>query len=250
MSSTSMSLDEAVIVLGLDDDFDLESIQAQFRTKAKNMHPDTGGSGPDLRRLIDARDVAFEALRKQNLEAEKKSPQTPRDEIVLTISIKEAFQGGERFARIGADQNVVPEGSQAAQVGIKMIKIRLPKGLRNEDKLRVPNPEPDKADYVFRIRIDGEDHCRAWGDDLWMTAKIDPRLFYFGGVAEVETPRGPQRIDVTAGTSRGSSLTIKGMGLPSSPTRAAGDLIIRLEARERPIKAAHDLLRDFIRVWA
>jgi len=251
MTNLSQTVADAAKLLELGDDHNLDSVQTAFRAKAKAVHPDLdGGSDEALRRLITARDVLLENLRRQALSLDRFLPTAVEAEL-LTIDLDQAIHGGEINHIIGTNLGkAMSDGVSKDLTTRNSLKIKLPKGLRNEDQLRVKSHAPDMTDYVFRIRIDGTETCRAWGDDLWMTAHIDLPLFYYGGSTEIETPRGMQKIEIAPDTARGASLTIKGMGLPHTPTRQAGDLIIRLEARTRASKPASALLSEFQRAWA
>lgn len=251
MTISSQTVSDATKLLGLIETKDIETVQSAFRTKAKAVHPDIdGGSDEALRKLILARDVLLEDLRRQALSLDRFMPSVVEPELLI-IDLDRAIHGGEMTHSSGAPQDTIDiETDSKCLVKRNSLKIKLPKGLRNEDQLRVKANEPDMPDHVFRIRIDGTDNCRAWGDDLWMTAYIDLPLFYYGGSTEIETPRGKQKIEIAPDTARGASLTIKGMGLPHTPTRQAGDLIIRLEARARALKPARELLSEFQRAWA
>lgn len=63
--SVSKSVREAFSLLGLEHTANADQIKKAFRSKAKVMHPDTGGNVNDMAKLSNAKDVALQHAERQ-----------------------------------------------------------------------------------------------------------------------------------------------------------------------------------------
>lgn len=243
---------EALVALGLEGEVNDDDVRTAFRTKLKAAHPDIhGGTDALLRRLILARELLMSDSKTAhehtelltNLNAHLDEP------IRLDISLVQALAGGEIDEDVPALEVSAAHEELTSLTQMKTLRVPLPVGLRNGDLVRVPT-EGVRAEQVFRIHIDAPDGIRVWGDDLWMTAYIEARIFAIGGLATIETPHGPRDVAIEKDAPRGSSLCLPGLGLPAGGRHQAGNLHVRLEAMMNRVPSYREALSEFRLKWA
>ena len=236
--------------LGLGGHVSEDDVRQAFRQRLKEAHPDvSGGSDMLLRRILRARDMLMSDSRTSAHEPELLQDLTHGEAIELRITLEQAIHGGEAQRDVPALEVSGVHEELTSLTQMKTVRIDLPRGLRNGDTLALKTAGAARAEQLFHIAIDTEPHCRAWGDDIWMTARIEARLFATGGMVEVMTPHGPHTVDVTKDTPRGSSLCLNGLGLPATGMAAAGNLYLRLEAAADTVRPWHEAVSDFRQKW-
>lgn len=241
--------DEAFAELGLSHSASDDEVRNAFRLRIKEAHPDlNGGTDTLLRRLILARDLLMSDV--HNTTPERLRTLAAADEpLRLDINLAQAIAGGEVSAEVPALEVAAAHEELTSLTQVKRLIVPLPPGLRNGDIVKVKT-EGARGEQAFRIHILVSDSLRIWGDDIWMTAGVEARLFTLGGVATIDTPHGPHEVTIDKETAPGSGLTLKGMGLPASETCPAGNLVVRLEAREAEMKPYTEALGAFRQRWA
>ncbi|CAL4867912.1 Chaperone protein DnaJ [Asticcacaulis sp. MM231] len=247
---------DALNELGLKDCALDEDIRSAFRQRLKQAHPDIhGGTDCRLRRLILARDL---------LMSEAKTISEPADNAInfhadntlgdgatpLTITLAQALYGGTVTADVPALEFSHADELLTSLTQTKTLSVTLPCGLRNGVKLCLPCEGAARHEMYFEINIETDDHCRVWGDDIWMTATLDRRLLQYGGKTLIETPHGLQDIHLDRDVPHGASLCLKGKGLPATGTAPAGNLYIRLEAQPDVVRPVTHILSEFRQRWA
>ncbi len=241
---------EALEELGLHTSAQDEDIRTAFRQRLKQAHPDlNGGTDMRLRRLILARDLLMSPSRKtiETIEFTHTSLEAaPR----LTISLHQALYGGAMTAEVPALEASHINEPLTSLIQTKTLHISLPCGLRDGESVRLPCQGAAFDNICFHINIEPDTDCRVWGDDIWMTARLENRLLRHGGEIVIDTPRGPQAINIDQGVPHGASLCLHGKGLPATETAPAGNLYIRLEVAPDAIRPAGHVLNDFRQRWA
>ena len=247
---------DALDALGLAGLVSDDDIRAAFRMKLKGAHPDiNGGTDALLRRLILARELLMSDNKKiphapDLLQNFTKPVSDLERSIRLDISLQQAICGGEMTAEVPALEASAPDEELTSLTQMKTLNVPLPAGLRNGDILRLPTEGAVREDQLFRIHIDAGDGVRVWGNDIWMTTRIEARVFATGGLARIDTPHGPHDVAIEKDAPRGSSLCLKGLGLPATDRSPAGDLHVRLEAMMNRVVSYAESLREFRLKWA
>jgi curved DNA-binding protein len=243
----------ALSELGLAPGSSDEIIRKAFRARLKESHPDlTGGSDAALRRLILARDLLMNDNRNGAINARwlKDLAESAADSDgaqLLNITLEQAIYGGEAVQDVHALE-ISPAHEEVTSLSqMKTLRITLPAGLREGDKLRLTTEGAPRPEQLFRIHVVTENGTRIDGDDIHVVARIDGRLLFGGGPAVIDTPHGPREVHIPRGDSQ---LTLKGLGLPATAKRGCGDLHVRLEASAVPSRAWSDAMVDFRRKWA
>ncbi len=241
--------EDALVELGLTATAGDDEIRDAFRARVKEAHPDlNGGNDVMLRRLIRARDLLIQDLKIETQPTD--SPAVTDSAINLTISLEQALHGGDAFVEAPALDHAHTHEPLVSLRQTKRLRVTLPAGLRDGERRHLPCDSAAGTPPLFAVHIDAGPGRRVFGDDIWATAQIDEHVFFSGGRALIDTPWGEREIEIGRAFPRGSSLCLKGLGLPANATRAAGHLHVRLEAREIKPRAYSETLSDFRQKWA
>jgi curved DNA-binding protein len=178
-----------------------------------------GGRGFDASRGADFSDLFAELF---GAHGRHGGPRPTRDyDAEVEISLEEAMHGAERRVRL--DSGFAVRGAHHPQV-----TVRIPKGVTDGEKLRVPRVGPKGEDVLhLRIRIAPDPRFRLDGHDLHLELPIAPWEAVLGAAIEAPTPTGKVRIKTPAGATSGQRMRLAGKGLPRRG-EAAGDLYLTL----------------------
>jgi curved DNA-binding protein len=221
---------EAYALLGLTGPVDGAALTAAFRIAIKAARPEAaGGSDARFRKTIAAWRLVQHQTAPLALEAPTVRPATPP---VVAIGPLEALNGGLAEVRIGP----------------RLLRIRVPAGLRTAEHLRLRAAGEDGSDLYLPVLVRGANGLSAVGDDLYMTRSVSHRVLADGGRLEIETHAGPRSAWLVAG-HQPLRLRLKGLGLPARGSRPQGHLFVTLEPSEEAPSPAEDLLIRFTRVW-
>ena len=247
---------EALNQLGLHRTANPDDIRNAFRARVKSAHPDLhGGTDARLRQLILARNLLMSDRKYKSEITDLKETsvseiRTSHGFISLSITLDYALRGGEIIMDVPALEVSTIDERLTSLTEMRTIRVKLPKGLRDDEKACLKVSGAAREEAFFRIHIDPNVNCRVWGDDIWMTAEIEPYLMQAGGRALIETPHGPQSIQIDKDIPRGASLCLAGKGLPATETCPAGNLYIRIEALSESQRDGARALTDFRSRWA
>lgn len=234
--SGAMTAGQARELLGLPLGADAAALGRAYRTAVKAAHPDLrGGDAERLRQVIEAHRV-LKSLAEARLAftpATRAKPPEPQT-FGLKITLREALFGGQRPV-------TVADG--------RTLNVRLPRGLRPGDALKLARMGQDGADIVALVSIEKADGVEVKGDHLWIEVCARVSQLKPGKRLEVDTPRGRRAIVAPEGAAEGLSIRLKGQGLPARGKRPAGDLIVRLSLQTEET-ASKKLLRRFSARWA
>ena len=158
------------------------------------------------------------------------APNAPRDgqdfEAAVRLTFEQAYSGTEIEFEMA-----VPEADENGFVRRvpRKIKVRVPKGVIDGQKLRVPgrggkgmNGGRD-GDLYLDIQVEVHPLYRADGLDLYIELPLAPWEAVLGASVELPTPSGRVSLKVPAGTRAGQKLRLAGRGL-SRPDGTAGHL--------------------------
>jgi curved DNA-binding protein len=230
--ASSLTLSAARALLGVAPGAGERELRAAYREAAKRAHPDRPGGDAALFRDVLA---AYRLLQDQPPPRAIHFPPactTPTAKVaqqaILEIDVATAVGGGSMDLAIDGRQ----------------LRLKLPAGLRVDDKVRVDG-------VTFVVRHQGARDALIRGDDLWLTGKIDKRVLAEGGRVEVDTALGPRLAWISTKAASRGLVRLPGQGLPPRAGHAAGDLFLRLEAVSSGVEsAARSLLKRFTAAWA
>jgi curved DNA-binding protein len=147
-------------------------------------------------------------------------------EAAVQLTFDQAYQGTE----IEFDMAVAePDESGLLKRVSRKIKVRVPKGVTDGQKLRVPgkggkgmNGGRD-GDLYLDIQVQAHPLYRVEGLDLYMDVPLAPWEAVLGASVELPTPAGRIALKVPPGTHAGQKLRLSGRGL-SRPDGTSGHL--------------------------
>jgi curved DNA-binding protein len=159
--------------------------------------------------------------------ADPKAPLRGRDfEAGVRITFDQAFHGAEVELDLGLtefDENGVPHRVP------QRAKVRIPRGVRDGQKLRVPGKGGKGArggangDLYLDITVTPHPLFRTDGADLYVDLPLAPWEAVLGTSVQLPTPAGPVNLRIPPGTPAGQRMRLAGRGL-ARPDAAAGNL--------------------------
>lgn len=226
----ALTLSAARALLGVGPLADERELRKAYREAAKRAHPDRPTGDAAMFRDVLA---AYRLLQETPTVRAHFPPAVARpgpvgDRVLLEIDIATAVAGGAEDLAIDG----------------RRLRLKLPAGLREGDKVRVDG-------VTFEVRHRAQDGALVRGDDLWLTGKVDPRVLAEGGRVEAATPLGPRPAWISTKAAARGLARLPGQGLPARAQHKAGDLFLRLEASEAGGESpARSLLKRFAAAWA
>lgn len=173
-------------------------------------------------------------------------------EMNLEITLDEAYHGAEKTLQVE-----VPEPSpQGFMVRVpKTIKLRVPKGATDGQRLRVSGKGGAGShggragDLYLNIRIAPHAWFKPDGHDLYLDLPLTPWEAALGATVEIPTMEGNVRLKVKAGSRSGQKMRLAGKGLPK-PKDGHGDLyavfqlVVPPELSERERELFEELAKE------
>lgn len=139
--------------------------------------------------------------------------------LAVTIGFEEAARGSTR--RIS-----LPDGRE--------VDVRIPAGLRDGQQIRLKGrggPGRDNGpagDVLLTVSVAPHPWLVRDGNDLRMDLPVTLGEAVLGGKVQVPTLTGRVALTIPPGSNTGTSLRLKGKGIPARGGQAAGDLYVRL----------------------
>lgn len=134
-------------------------------------------------------------------------------------------------AAAGAELDLEIPRAGAADRKIRSVRVRIPKGARHGQVLRVAaagaNGEPG-GDLLVTIALRPHPLFRVAGHDLTLDVPLTPSEAALGTTLEIPTLQGRVRLRIPPGTQSSQRLRIAGRGLPK-PDGGAGDLYAQMQ---------------------
>jgi len=150
-------------------------------------------------------------------------------EAELELSLEEAFRGGEKLIDLGNQR----------------FSVRIPPGVRDGARIRLPKVGPRGRDLYLKIRLSPHPLYRLEGDDLYLRLPVPAPLAVVGGTLKVPTLDGPVNLTIPPRTPAGRKLRLRGKGWPR-PGGGRGDLYAEVEITvpEHPTPEEERLYRE------
>lgn len=238
-------------VLGVSPTATADEIKRAYRRLASQHHPDKGGdtqkfqaveeayrilSDPDARAEHDNPRPQFSQHRsaggaqfnfndifqmfgaKVNPDFEQMQTRSARAQ--LWISLSDVALGGRRIISI------------ASAHGQSNVEIDLPVGIEDGEAMRYPKLAPGAQDLVIQFRIRPTEHWQRQGTTLACNMSVTIWQLVLGADVNLDTISGKTiAVTVPPGTQPGTTLRIRGYGLPGRAAGPTGDLLVRIAAQ-------------------
>jgi curved DNA-binding protein len=148
-------------------------------------------------------------------------PQHGQDyEQEVEISLPEAYHGTTRHLQ--------KDGRQ--------LEVKIPPGARTGTRIRMAGEGGTSAasgapgDLYLRVKVLSDSRFERQDDDLHATVAVDLYTAVLGGHVQVETPSGPVKLTIPAGTQNGHRFRLRGKGMPRlRQPEQHGDLYARVD---------------------
>jgi curved DNA-binding protein len=157
-------------------------------------------------------------------------------EYELPVSVEEAHRGAEKHV------------TYRGPAGPKEIKVRVPAGIAEGQRLRVPGRgEPAHGggaagDLYFTVRIEEHPIYEREGTDLVLRREVPFTLVALGGALEVPTLEGVKKVKIPAGTQPQTRIRLAGHGMAGRGGRRGDFYLIvvprvpvRLSAKQKKL---------------
>ncbi|MDE1856996.1 MAG: molecular chaperone DnaJ [Candidatus Micrarchaeota archaeon] len=110
------------------------------------------------------------------------------------------------------------------------IDVTIPKGVADGTRLRVAGQgnygRDHTGDLYIDISVSGERGFQRDGDNVISELRVPLYVAVLGGEAEVQTLRGKSKVKIEPGTQSGSTIVLKGQGLPRFNSSRVGDHVV------------------------
>lgn len=136
-------------------------------------------------------------------------------------------------------------GSVSLEVGGRGIDVRIPAGIEEGKKLRVPASATGGVDVILRVLIDPHPYYKREGNDVSVEVPISAAEAVLGTKVDVPTLTGDTlTVKVPPGTSSGAKLRMKGKGV------AGGDqfLVFKVVVPAKPDDATKAIMEEYAKL--
>jgi curved DNA-binding protein len=174
-----------------------------------------GGSA--FGRSSSKRAAPFEHAR-QRASRDWPGPDLSPKEEEISLSLEEAHEGCTKTLELSIQ---APQGVGMASKG-RRVTIRIPRGVRDGERVRVSLPE---GDLYFKVRLQEHPLFRLEGDNLVAKLPLFPWEAALGTEKEVPMLSGSVRIKIPPKTNSGTKLRVRGKGF-AKKSGPPGDLIV------------------------
>jgi curved DNA-binding protein len=137
-------------------------------------------------------------------------------------------------------------GSVSIAVNGRQIDVKVPAGIEEGKRLRVPPEATDGAEVLLKVKIAPHPHFRREGNDLFLDVPISLSEAILGAKVDVPTLDGTKlTVTVPPGTSTGKKLRLRGKGI------AGGDqyLVFKVEVPHGKVdEKSRELIEEFAKL--
>ncbi len=148
-------------------------------------------------------------------------PRPPTVEADIMVPLEEAFRGSTRTVTL---RETDPGSGQSTR---HTFKVRIPPGVREGQRLRVPRKNSNGVLYL-NVRLAPHPDYRVKDGDLYYELHLPPWDAVLGTKAEVPTFDRSIRLTIPPGTPQGRQFRVRGRGLPGTKGGPAGDLYVEV----------------------
>lgn len=149
-----------------------------------------------------------------------------RDVYELELTFDEAVHGVEKYTVIKGDRKT----------------IKIPAGVDDGNRIRF-------SDFDVQVSVGRHPYFRREGQNVYLEKEISYPLAVLGGAVEVPTIVGQLRLKVRPGTQSGTTLRLRGQGIPYPNSSRRGDqyVVFRIKIPDRVSAKGKKLLEELQR---
>lgn len=137
---------------------------------------------------------------------------------------------GDARARFAVPLEAVYSGEPVrVSVGGKSLDVRIPKGIRPGQAIRLGGQAPGGGDLLLEIEYAAHPDFEVDGRNVIHVLPVAPWEAALGATLSVPTLGGAVELKIPADSEAGRKLRLRGRGLPGAGGAAAGDQIVELE---------------------
>jgi curved DNA-binding protein len=265
-------------ILGVSSSASQSEIQAAYRRRARELHPDVN-TDPDaedrFKQLVEAYAVLKDERRRARYDAfggrrsSRRRTRRPGEHVRyedvrvgtddLRSSVDDFLDRNRSRRKERAATMEVRIGLADAYTGTTIevpietgrgfgrsapVRVEIPPGAKTGDRLALP-----EHGILLRLKIEPEEGVVVDGRDVKMSTPITPWEAALGRVVGIRAPHRVLEVRIPRGTSSGRVLRVRGQGLPQKPGRAGapGDLYVEVRI-EVPGELSPDERRLFERL--
>lgn len=126
-------------------------------------------------------------------------------------------------------ESVYAGGSVRISVGGRTLDVRVPKGIRPGQSIRLAGQGGQGGDLLLEIEYAAHPQFEVDGRNVIHVLPVAPWEAALGATISVPTLGGQVDLKIPPDSESGRKLRLRGRGLPASGTAAAGDQIVELE---------------------
>ena len=146
----------------------------------------------------------------------------------INVDLASVYKGDDYSIKLNVPTRQ-PNGS--VDYDNKTLKIKIPKGITDGKQIRLSGQgaagsgNGKNGDLFLKVKITHNNNIRLEGADVYQTVNITSWEAALGEKINVTTPAGTLGVSIPSNSKSGSSLRLKGKGIPAS---SSGDLYLTL----------------------
>ncbi|MBL1320936.1 MAG: DnaJ domain-containing protein [Methylophaga sp.] len=146
------------------------------------------------------------------------------------IDLEDAYNGATRHLTI---RSMVLDKEGRPTLKERTLKVKIPKGVKQGQNIRLQRQgspsfsNGQHGDLYLEIEFNPHSIYKVDGLDVSLVLPITPWEAALGGTIQVPTPVSKVELKVSAGSSSGKRMRLKGLGIPNN--KMAGDFYVTLE---------------------
>ena len=253
-------------LLQIDKSASQAEIKKAYRTLAKKYHPDTTeGDESSFKEIVTAYEVLSDANRKRkyDIELEYQPSDNPfhswfrNGEGSFSDMFNDAFGSSSKGNDVTVRMSITLEESyygtqKRIDLGFKKLNVNIPKGVYEGMKLKIsgkgqPHPANSSApngDLIIIINLKYDDRIILNGNDIYVDANVPFYDMILGTEIEINTPFYKIKVNVPPNSQNNKILRISGKGFPIYSMNTYGNLMVKLNAFNPPLKDSQiDLIK-------